>query len=112
MTGNEYQKKALRTASNLSTDEMLLNGVMGLCGEAGETIDLVKKHLFQGHPLNREKLIDELSDCCWYIAITSEALGIGLEQVMQHNVDKLMKRYPNGFSSDDSLERRDQYRDE
>lgn len=105
MLANEYQCKALRTASAKNAEEMLLNGVMGLCGEAGETIDLVKKHLFQGHPLNREKLIDELSDCCWYIAITSEALGIGLEQVMQHNIDKLMKRYPNGFSEERSVNR-------
>ena len=68
MEVNEYQKLAMKTWSKrLHGEEMLINGVMGLCGEAGETIDLVKKYLHQGHELNREKVIEELGDVCWYI---------------------------------------------
>lgn len=113
MTGNEYQQKAMRTAGADKTKswimteykQLLINGVMGLNGEAGECIDIVKKHLFQGHDLERDKLIDELSDVMWYVAITAEGLGVGLDDVMQHNVEKLMKRYPNGFEAERSINR-------
>lgn len=113
MTGNEYQKKAMRTASANKTKswimtgykQLLLNGVMGLNGEAGECIDIVKKHLFQGHDLDRDKLIDELSDVMWYVAITAQGLGVSLDEIMQHNVDKLLKRYPNGFEAEKSINR-------
>ena len=59
MTGNEYQKAALRTAGGMVCDKLLTNGVLGLCGESGEAADMVKKHLFQGHDLDREKLAKE-----------------------------------------------------
>ena len=108
MTGAEYQKLAMRTASDLDTYGLILNGVMGLNGEAGECIDVVKKHLFQGHELDKEKLIDELSDVLWYAAITSEGLGVTLDDVMRHNVEKLQKRYPNGFSAERSIHREDE----
>ena len=80
MTGYEYQEKALRTANKLTRSELILNGVMGLNGEAGECIDLVKKHLFQGHNLDERKLKDELSDVLWYVAITCEGLGITMDE--------------------------------
>ena len=69
MNPNEYQKLAMTTLNkDLSKKDVLINGVMGLCGESGEVIDLVKKHLHQGHEINKEKIIDELGDVCWYIA--------------------------------------------
>lgn len=105
MTGTEYQKLAMRTASSLSQKDLVLNGVMGLNGEAGECIDIVKKHLFQGHELDEAKLLDELSDVMWYAAITAEGLGTTLDVVMQHNVDKLRKRYPDGFEASRSIHR-------
>lgn len=108
MTGTEFQKCAMRTASSLDADGLVLNGVMGLNGEAGECIDIVKKHLFQGHKLDEAKLIDELSDVLWYAAITSEGLGVSLDDIMRHNVEKLQKRYPNGFSAERSIHREDE----
>ncbi len=105
MDFNEYQNLAMRTASGSSKDNLILNGVMGLCGEAGECIDIVKKHLFQGHDLNKEKLIDEASDCFWYLAILASGLGISLEEIASHNIEKLKKRYPNGFDTDKSINR-------
>ena len=105
MTGYEYQEKALRTANKLTRSELILNGVMGMNGEAGECIDLVKKHLFQGHNLDERKLKDELSDVLWYVAITCEGLGITMDEVMQHNVEKLLRRYPNGFGAEESINR-------
>ena len=103
MTPNEYQKLAMTTLNpELSSRDMLINGVMGLCGESGEAIDIVKKHLHQGHALDREALIKELGDIAWYLAETAAALGISLEEVMCRNIDKLKKRYPEGFSSENS----------
>ncbi len=106
MTINEYQELAMRTANpEVDRDGMLLNGVMGLCGEAGEVIDIVKKHLFHLHPLDAYKLKDELGDVAWYLALTSHALGLTLEEVLEHNIEKLKKRYPEGFSAEKSLHR-------
>ena len=106
MTINEYQRAALKTANpDLSNLELLENGIMGLNGEAGECIDIIKKFKFQGHPLNQEHIAKELGDIAWYLAIAAEALGYDLEHIMQMNLDKLKKRYPKGFDSDRSLNR-------
>ena len=106
MTINEYQALAMRTLNPaLSGKDVLINGVMGLCGEAGEAIDLVKKHLAQGHPLDREALIGELGDVAWYLAETAYALDVDLETVLSKNIEKLRGRYPEGFASERSVHR-------
>lgn len=106
MTINEYQRLALTTLNPaLNEKDVLINGVMGLCGEAGEAIDIVKKHLAQGHELDRDALIKELGDVAWYLAETAYALGVPLEEVCQRNIDKLKARYPEGFSSERSMNR-------
>ena len=102
---NEYQKLALRTASTLEPDKLVLNGALGLNGESGEVADHIKKHLFQGHELDKNNLAKELGDICWYIAIMAEGLGYDLETIMQMNIDKLRKRYPQGFEAERSLHR-------
>lgn len=103
MKANEYQNLALRTVNKeLSKKDILINGVMGLCGESGEAIDIVKKHLAHGHELDREKLILELGDVAWYLAETAYALDITLEDVFKLNIEKLKKRYPNGFDKEKS----------
>lgn len=107
MTLNEYQKAASRTSSQLTAHAHIENGVMGLCGESGECIDIVKKATFQGHPLDHEKLIDELSDVLWYAAELATGLGVALDDVAQHNIDKLTARYPDGFSSEKSIHRKE-----
>ena len=95
MTINEYQKLAMTTLNPaLSEKDVLINGVMGLCGESGEAIDIVKKHLAQGHELDREHLIKELGDIAWYLAEVAYVLGVPLEEVLQRNIDKLRQRYP------------------
>ena len=97
MTPNEYQKEALRTASGMSQEyPRILNGLMGLNGEAGECIDILKKHLFQGHDLDREHMAKELG---------ADAIGYDLETIFQMNIDKLRARYPDGFDAEHSLHR-------
>ena len=106
MTINEYQKLAMTTLNpDLAKKDVLINGVMGLCGESGECIDIVKRHLAQGHELNREELIKELRDVAWYLAETAFALDVELEEVLMRNIEKLKKRYPEGFSRDRSINR-------
>lgn len=106
MTINEYQQLAMTTLNReLDKKDVLINGVMGLCGESGETIDIVKKWLAQGHTLDREKLIRELGDIAWYLAETAFALDVPLEDVFRGNIEKLQKRYPEGFSARRSISR-------
>ena len=106
MTINEYQKLAMKTLNpELSEKDVLINGVMGLCGESGEAIDIVKKWLAQGHELDKEKLAKELGDICWYLAETATALGYSLEEIMAANIEKLRRRYPEGFNSERSIHR-------
>ena len=108
MTINEYQKLAMTTLNpELSERDVLINGVMGLCGESGEVIDIVKKHLAQGHELDREKIIKELGDVAWYLAEIAYILGVPLEEVLQRNIDKLKARYPEGFDKEKSKNRKD-----
>ena len=106
MTINEYQQLAMTTLNpGLDKKDVLINGVMGLCGESGEAIDIVKKHLAQGHELDREGLIKELGDIAWYLAETAYALDVPLEDVLSGNIEKLKRRYPKGFSTNCSLNR-------
>lgn len=108
MNANEYQALALRTLNpELDKAEMLLNSVMGLCGESGEAIDLVKKHRMHGHPFDRESFAKELGDVAWYLAEAAAAIDLDLETVLQMNIDKLKARYPEGFSSERSQARAD-----
>lgn len=105
MNANDYQKAALRTANPKC--KSLINCALGLTGEAGEFADMIKKHEFHGHELDRDAAIKELGDVLWYAAVAADVLGVSLGEVMRRNVEKLMQRYPNGFSTEDSVKRVD-----
>ncbi len=108
VTINKYQELAMRTSNPKLTDgEHLINGALGLTGEAGEVADLVKKAYMQGHAIDRERIAKELGDVCWYVAETATAIGYDLETIMQLNIDKLRRRYPDGFDADRSVRRAD-----
>jgi NTP pyrophosphatase (non-canonical NTP hydrolase) len=78
--------------------EYLLNlGALGLAGEGGEVVDLIKKHLFHDKPLDRAKLIEELGDQLWYFQCCLEAIDGTFEEVAEANDKKLKRRYPKGF---------------
>lgn len=105
---NEYQKLAMTTLNpELSKKDVLINSVMGLCGESGEAIDIVKKWLAQGHELDREHLAKELGDIAWYLAEAATALDMDLDDICKANIEKLRKRYPEGFDTNRSLIRKD-----
>ena len=105
MNFDDYQKLAQRTSSTKTRSAKLENGILGLCGEAGECADVYKKYLYQGHEMDWDKLLDEVSDVLWYIAELSCAIGVPLESIAQHNIDKLRKRYPDGFDPERSVHR-------
>lgn len=106
MDANQYQLLAYKTANkDLEAFDQLRNAAYGLNGEAGEVIDILKKHEFQGHTLDTDKLIKELGDVAWYLALACTALGVPLSDVLERNIDKLRKRYPAGFDPDKSINR-------
>lgn len=110
MTFDEYQKGVMRTASGVSVatkDNMLLNGVMGAAGESGELVDLLKKNLFHGHPFDRDHYIRECGDVLFYLALIAEALDTTLEGIATINNQKLWERYPDGFSIERSMNRKE-----
>lgn len=83
----------------------LSNYSMGLAGEAGELIDILKKHIYQGHDLNEDDLILELGDILFYIVAIANILGINFTDIYLNNMNKLDKRYPKGFTKNDSINR-------
>lgn len=108
---DEYQSLALRTASGVSvaSESAMLNAAaLGLNGEAGEIADHVKKVMFHGHPLDddtRDKIAKEIGDILWYCALAAKGIGLGLGEIASMNVEKLRRRYPEGFSSERSMDR-------
>lgn len=106
MTLDEYQHLAARTlGADRTHEQQLANAALGLAGEAGEVADMVKKHLYHGWPVDRDSLVKELGDCMWYIAAMATAVGVGLDEIGETNIDKLRRRYPDGFSNESSLNR-------
>lgn len=105
MTLDEYQALARRTLGHRPEEQQLANAALGLAGEAGEVADMMKKHLFHSHPLDRDAVVKELGDCLWYVAAMATALDVPLSEVGARNIEKLRKRYPDGFSVERSLNR-------
>lgn len=106
ISANEYQCRAMFYEKDMNeTYPRILNGLMGLNGEAGECIDLLKKTYFQGHPYDLKALVKELGDVAWYLALSADAIGVDLSYIFRMNLDKLAKRYPDGFDSEHSINR-------
>ncbi len=103
---DEYQQLSSRTLGmDRTLEQQLANAALGLTGEAGEVAEVIKKHLFHATPLDKEALVKELGDCLWYIAAFGTVLGLSLDDIGQRNIDKLKKRYPEGFDTERSRNR-------
>lgn len=104
---NEYQERSKRTLNfeNMTRQEAISQMLMGIQGESGEVADLFKKHFFQGHELNEFKVLEELGDTLFYIAGLSTLLNIELGAVAENNIEKLYRRYPDGFDAEKSINR-------
>ena len=114
MDAKQYQIEAARTLIDepgfeITGDQMMaLWCAIGLAGESGEVIDHLKKGILHRHGLDDAKLKEEIGDVCWYIAGLCSVFGFDLGEIMQANIDKLIRRYPDGFNSSDSQRRVDQ----
>lgn len=87
---------SMRNGEALSRDDAFMLGSMGLAGETGEVIDLLKKHVWHDHPLDRDKLLRELGDVLWYLQLIADSTGFSMEDVRDANIAKLKARYPTG----------------
>lgn len=107
MDFKKYQEEMHRTANidAMHFFENLTVGALGISGEAGEVTDCIKKVVFHHHELNREELAYELGDVLWYVTYLSQCLGYSLEEIAQLNIEKLQKRYPEGWSAERSINR-------
>ena len=106
MTINTYQQLAARTINHaLDRDEMINHAVFGLSGEVGEISSLFQK-VYQGHELNESDLRKEIGDTTWMLAELCTAYGWDMEQVCIENIEKLRKRFPKGFDSERSVNRK------
>ena len=115
MNSKEYQADAtvtdlmdygpvLERLQNIHTVR-LLHAAMGLCTEAGEFMDMLKKHILYGKPLDEVNLNEELGDKLWYTALALDELKTTFDQCMETNIKKLRQRYPNKFTEADALNR-------
>lgn len=101
-----YESAAMRTINTTNSDQAnLINAALGLTGEAGEVADLVKKHIYHGHPLDKDKIVKELGDVLWYIAQACHAINVPMDVVALKNIEKLLARYPVQFSAEKSINR-------
>ena len=96
MEFNDYQKAA--RSSRYGNEQVLTNCALGLAGEAGQVVDLVKNYTFKGHPLDKDQLTHELGDVLWYLSQIAEWADIPFDQVAKDNIETLNRRYPNGFN--------------
>lgn len=94
---NVYQQNVLKYAPD--HHDYLLNVIyaaMGMCGEAGEASELIKKYAYHGHAIDTEHLARELGDVLWYVSYMAYLFGYPLDKIMAMNQEKLAKRYPDG----------------
>lgn len=92
-----YQQNVLKYAPD--HHDYLLNVIyaaMGMCGEAGEASELVKKYAYHDHAIDTEHLARELGDVLWYVSYMAHLFGYPLGKIMAMNQEKLAKRYPDG----------------
>ncbi|MEK6221443.1 MAG: nucleoside triphosphate pyrophosphohydrolase family protein [Chloroflexota bacterium] len=107
LTFNKYQELALRTASvDREEDQRKIIAALGLAGEAGEFANLIKKLTAHGHAISTEKLVEELGDVLWYLSEAASACGLTLDNIAENNIAKLVERYPDGFSHESSINRK------
>jgi NTP pyrophosphatase (non-canonical NTP hydrolase) len=110
MNFREYQNAAVRTCIHKRgerSERAISWHCMGIAGEAGEIVDLLKKVLYHGQPLDVFAVVGEIGDLLWYLSATCHVLGVELEDCAKANINKLKTRFPDGWSEADALAQRD-----
>lgn len=107
MKFSEYQELARRTQrTDLKNGEKLAHAVCGVAGEAGEIASIFQKSM-QGHPVNRLDLMKEIGDVLWMLSELCDVFEFDLSDVARANIEKLKKRYPDGFDAEKSINRKE-----
>jgi NTP pyrophosphatase (non-canonical NTP hydrolase) len=104
----DYMNAVMRTENSeikQDIDSRITHGIMGIASEGGELLDTLKASMFYGKKLDEVNIKEELGDLMWFTAITLKAMGSSFEEIMDININKLKKRYPDGFSEHDALNR-------
>ena len=109
MDFRQYQRNAVRTAAkHPDWEKQVMVLTLGLAGEAGEVVELIKKGIGHGHEIDLAKLEKELGDQLWYLFNLAEEFDIDMNKVAEDNITKLQKRYPQGFTTQASIARVDE----
>lgn len=108
MTPDHYQFLSRRTQNpNLCEGSKRRHALYGLASEVGE-IHSIFQHEYQGKPVQKDKVLDECSDLCWFLCELLDTFDIDFSDVLQYNVEKLKKRYPEGFDPERSKKRHEE----
>ena len=107
MTPEEYIKLALRTNKDLGHKGNILHGAMLCCTESAEILSELKKELAYDKKLDTTKVIEEMGDVTWGLALLASELGVSFSQVFEANIKKLEARYPDLRFSADHANNRD-----
>lgn len=110
MNSQEYIQQALRTESINSHQDPILSdrvehAIFGMVTESGELLDVIKKSKYYQKPVDRARLIEEVGDVMWYLAVFADAMGISFEEMWEKNLAKLKVRYPEKFNETKALNR-------
>lgn len=108
MTPIEYQILAMKTAKDMGSTKMnLIHGAMGVSSDAGELVDAIKKHTIYNKELDFDNVVEEIGDVLWFCALICNTVGTNLSVVMEANISKLAKRYPDKYTDEAAIARAD-----
>ncbi len=102
----EFQRVSTRTLNReLSKEQQVSNMIFGANGELGEVTDILKKHLYQGHRIDKQHLSEEIGDVMFYLVNLATLFNLEFEDILEGNINKLKARYPEGFDRERSIKR-------
>lgn len=101
---NPYEIQAQIKASQLDK----LHMAIGIAGEAGEVVDIIKKHSFNNKDVEPAEVLKECGDVLFYLAGLLDTYGWTIDDALSQNISKLRTRYPEGYSDQAAAEKRDQ----
>lgn len=105
MNIQQFQLKSVRTMK--IDKETIPHCALGLSGEVGEVVDLVKKNIYYKKDIDLDHLEEEIGDVMFYLVNLATMYNLSMETILDKNIDKLEKRYPSGFTLKDAIERKD-----
>ena len=98
----EYQELCKATAKKFETSEKeILTWGLGIAGEAGDVASCIKKTFAHDND-QRLGIKENIGDALWYAAMICNFFGWEMQAILNENLEKLKKRFPNGFTTQDA----------